>query len=156
MTDRERLERAQRARSRIVRVLYWLVWLVLRVYAVARPLRIIGEHGIGPQPHPLFLRWFLTSRPRTPQETGTPGWYLHNYRQPDFDRREHNHPWRVARTFILRGGYVETRDGVRRVRMPGDTAVITSREYHRITEVLPNTWTLFYAGPKHGRGWGFR
>lgn len=139
----------------------WLLWLVLRAYALARPLRVIGVDAagnsrLGPQPNPLFLRWFLTTKPTRPDETGTPGWYLHNYRREDHDRREHTHPWTTAHTLILRGGYIETRDGIRRVRLPGDRAVITERESHRIVSVLPNTWTLFYAGPKHGRGWGFR
>lgn len=135
---------------------WWCVWAMLRAFAVLRPLRIIGERGIGPQPNPLFLRWFLSSRPRTPTETGTPGWYLHNYRRPDLDRREHNHPWKEAHTIVLRGGYVETRDGIRRTRLPGDHAAFDRETFHRITAVLPGTWTLFYAGPKHGRGWGFR
>lgn len=133
-------------------VLGGLLWFVLRAYAALRPYRAITYPGTSDI---LFERWFLTSRPKG-ASTGTPGWYLHRYRRPDYERREHNHPWSDAHTRVLRGGYVETRDGHRRVRLPGDRAGFSPAVFHRIVAVLPGTWTLFYAGPKHGRGWGFR
>lgn len=133
----------------------WLLWAVLRAYAIVRPKRVIGAHTLGPQPFPLFTRWFLTSRPKG-DATGTPGAYLHHLQRADADRREHNHPWTHGTTLVLRGGYCETRDGIRRYRLPGDRAGFSPTTYHRIVDVLPNTWTLFVAGPKHGRGWGFR
>lgn len=126
------------------------LWVVLRLLATTRPM-ITAR---GPDGTPIFHRWFLTSRPFG-GSTGTPGWYLHHLTAPDYDPEEHNHPWERAETRVLRGGYTESRSGIRRARLPGDCAGFSGSTFHRITSVLPNTWTLFYAGPKHGRGWGF-
>lgn len=140
-----------RARDALERAWLYLVWLALRAYACMRPMITARCPDTG---EPIFHRWFLTSRP-VGGSTGTPGWYLHHLTAPDYDPEEHNHPWLEARTTVLRGWYTETRGGVRRARFAGDTAHFGGNTFHRITSVRRGTWTLFYAGPKHGRGWGF-
>lgn len=151
----ERLRDDVPLRARIRRTLAmvwgWCLWAVLRVYATTRPMIT----AMGPEGEVIFHRWFLTSRPEG-GATGTPGWYLHHLTAPDYDRREHDHPWGYARTRVLRGWYVETRDGTPYTRCAADSAVFVQGDYHRITHVRAGTWTLFYAGAKHGRGWGFR
>jgi hypothetical protein len=129
-----------------------MLWLALRAYAALRPRRCVGKILGGLC---LVTRWFLSSRP-APGRTGAPGWYLHRIERPDDDRAEHNHPWSWARVWILRGGYLESRNGVMVERHAGDSFWIYPHEYHRIVLVSPDTWTLFHAGPKHGQGWGFR
>jgi hypothetical protein len=136
----------------VTRAFWWCVWLVVRAYAFTRPRRYLEGANV--------TRWFLTSRPTT-DKTGTPGWYLHRFHGPDKDRRTHNHPWSRATTRILRGGYVELReydDGARLIfeRRPGDCVEIFERTFHRVAALHGETWTLFHAGPKHGRGWGFK
>lgn len=80
---------------------------------------------------------------------------LHHILLPDQDRALHDHPWN-ARTFILRGDYLEQReDGRTHWRMAGDTASLRFGEYHRITHVSPGgVWTLFVTGKYRGT-WGF-
>lgn len=145
-----------RSRIRIAaeRAFWFCVWAVLRVYAFTRPRRRI----CAPDGTLLITRWFLTSRP-IGESTGTPGYYLHRLETPDTTREEHNHPWTFARTRVLRGWYIETRNGVPRSHSAGQTDTLEPHEYHRISHVgrLDGpTWTLFHAGPKHHMGWGFR
>lgn len=133
---------------------HYLLWLVLRVYAFTRPSVTIYLDG-----RPYLRRWFLTCTP-SDDSSGPPGYYLHEWHAPDADRRLHNHPWTHSRTRILRGGYVElrqnfcTRGTLIKCRRVGDTASMGARTRHRVASLLPNTWTLFWADVKHGRGWG--
>lgn len=129
----------------------WCLWAVLRAYATTRPMIT----ATGPKGEVIFHRWFLTGRPKG-GATGTPGWYLHHLTAPDYDAREHDHPWMYARTCVLRGWYVETRDGTPYTRCAGGCSMFLQGDYHRIMCVRRGTWTLFYAGTKHGRGWGFK
>jgi len=80
---------------------------------------------------------------------------VHHILRADQDRHMHDHPWN-ARTIILRGGYLERRQGgLLSIRSTGDTAVLRFGEYHRITSVAPEgATTLFIAGRKRGT-WGF-
>jgi hypothetical protein len=88
--------------------------------------------------------------------------FLHHVDVADPDRDLHNHPWVNAWSLILWGGYREIVD-FPRLEMHGTTdrwhfAGMANRlypdAYHRIAAVLPNTWTLFIAGPRT-RSWGF-
>lgn len=151
--------------ARVTASLWWLVWLVLRAYALGRPRHTFRLDG-----RRYLTRYYLTGTGPTEENdhsTGQPGWYLHHIHEPDTDRRLHNHPWRWARYWILRGGYVEFRQWcsgepddppwsvrVREIRA-GDRMGLSEHIFHRIARVCPNTWTLFHSGPKHGRGWGF-
>lgn len=80
---------------------------------------------------------------------------IHHIQREDSDRNLHDHPWN-ARTIILRGGYVEEREGGEVIhRKPGDTARLRFGEYHRITQVAEGgAWTIFITGKYRGT-WGF-
>ena len=91
--------------------------------------------------------------------------FLHRIHRPDKDRHVHNHPWPRAFAVILRGGYVEEvetaafgRTWIERHGHEGFGAVsrraFHPHRYHRIRAVMPNTWTLFFAG-RRSRDWGF-
>lgn len=130
-----------------VAFVHWLAWIVLRVYAAFRPRVFLRGANV--------TRYFLTSRPADGHTGPGPGWYLHKFHGPDVAEEEHNHPWSTARTRILRGGYIEVRDGEGHVRLPGDVVTLRPWDFHRVAAVKRGTWTLFYAGRKTGLGWGF-
>lgn len=108
-----------------------------------------------------WLRWL----PQNPRHTSRSA-LLHHIEGPDPDRHQHNHPW-PAVAIILRGGYRQVvtdvywvRDGF--VSMPATRFedvrwfnVLRVNEYHRITSVKPNTWTITLTGRLLPRGWGF-
>jgi hypothetical protein len=150
----------------VIRAFWFLVWCVLRLYACTRT-----KHTIMLDGKPYITRYYLTCA-RTCN--GPEGYYLHHIHAPDADRRLHDHPWHWASSRILRGGYTELRRVVRfaarrtaEVRgtmrrtqfNAGALSVLYAHasyhDYHRIVDIEPNTWTLFRAGPKHGKGWGF-
>lgn len=80
---------------------------------------------------------------------------VHHILRPDSSRDPHDHPW-DARTIILKGWYVESRDDGLHNRMTGDTAAIGSDEFHNIVDVSPGgVYTLFITGDYKHR-WGFR
>lgn len=89
--------------------------------------------------------------------------HLHNILSPDpEDGWLHNHPWKWAYSLILTGGYseefrVNESFVAFRKLLPGDINVIGRDTFHRITEVAPDTWTLFIAWSDGGEGhsWGF-
>lgn len=112
----------------------------------------------------LYMERYWLFNPYQPESSGAKNWFpisirLHHIRLPDQDRHLHDHPWN-ARTFILRGGYRETRPamygpmGILYDREPGDTCKLRYGEYHRIVSVKPDTWTLFITGRYQGT-WGF-
>lgn len=90
---------------------------------------------------------------------------LHLIKRADAERDIHDHPWN-ARTIILRGAYLEKRQGpavemfrdpplYTIIRRKGDTATIKHNEYHTISEVTAGgVWTMFITGPWLG-DWGF-
>jgi hypothetical protein len=131
----------------------WLVWAALYAWFVWHKRR--PSHTIMLDGRPYISRWFLSADP-PPGSTLAEGWHLHRIHASDGDRRLHNHPTEWARAWILRGGYVEQRGAACLTYAPGDRVELPPHVYHRIRSVRPNTWTLFRAGPKHGRGWGFR
>lgn len=119
-----------------------------------------GAYGDHPQPN--HVPWLPSIR-------------IHHICRPDQDRDLHDHPWN-ARTFVLRGWYVEERpferlteaealsadgmsiDDVTRsihYRLPGYTGRLLFGQYHRICQVSDGgVWTLFITGRKRGT-WGF-
>lgn len=79
---------------------------------------------------------------------------IHHILREDYAQHMHDHPWN-ARTFILRGWYLEHRTDGYRTRKAGDTAAIRFGEYHNIKAVSPGgVWTLFVIG-SYGGQWGF-
>lgn len=84
---------------------------------------------------------------------------IHHILREDLAEHPHDHPWRWARTIILRGWYREARHEngkvVHYTRLPGDTATLRFGEYHHIAEVSPGgVATMFIIGPYRGK-WGF-
>lgn len=81
---------------------------------------------------------------------------VHHIMAEDIGRDYHDHPW-PFRTFILRGGYIERREGVRPVwRKAGDTAAMGRGKFHRIAQVdQGGAWTLFCTWGQR-KGWGFK
>lgn len=83
---------------------------------------------------------------------------LHHIHRADHERDLHDHPWSWALSIVLRGSYDEQRlvDGdtvvVRRVRWFN---LLRGGDYHRITELHGDVWTLFISGPNI-KSWGFR
>lgn len=94
--------------------------------------------------------------------------YLHHIKRADEDPALHSHPWEWTQTMVLHGGYMEERGelidaGTPVERLvtfmdrelgPEQSALMTHNSFHRIKEVQPDTWTLFFTGPKR-HSWGF-
>lgn len=91
---------------------------------------------------------------------------IHHIVRPDRDRHLHDHPWN-ARTFILKGGYVEQRIAKTKpdwmldyplctiTRPRGATCKLGFGEYHRISHIqVGGAWTLFVSSKYQG-SWGF-
>lgn len=80
---------------------------------------------------------------------------VHHILRADNGRDPHDHPWN-ARTIILKGYYIEERDGGTFIRDRGDTATISANTFHNVTRVSPGgVFTLFITGDYIHR-WGFR
>lgn len=102
---------------------------------------------------------------------------LHRLHRADNDRHMHNHPWKLSHSIILNGGYREDRmlpaSGVcscdargwmfectahvrvsERTYGTGGKNTLTDLDFHRISRVEPDTWTLFLAGARC-QTWGF-
>lgn len=89
---------------------------------------------------------------------------LHNIIRPDADRFMHNHPWKECHSAILHGGYIEkrmVRDSVNQWwtkynrYWQGSTNSLLSTDYHMVTHVEPDTWTLFMTNERLPEGWGY-
>lgn len=125
--------------SRHQRVVDWLM---------ERAMRTPYEHLDG-----YMLRWWLVESP--------PRWSpldrrarIHEILRED-QGDPHNHPWSF-RTLILRGWYIEQREGQPGIlRRAGTTARLKHDEFHKITMVAKGTVTLCIIGPKVA-SWGFR
>lgn len=100
-------------------------------------------------PHPARSNGVGRKYPNLPQAR------IHHILRADLARDKHNHPW-DARTNILKGWYIEERDGCEYLRVAGDTVVITADTFHHISAVSDGgVWTLFITGPWQ-HGWGFQ
>lgn len=86
--------------------------------------------------------------------------YLHRFIRGDGDRYLHSHPWALATSDILCGGYEERRcfKHDRNVQAlsyrAGQSNVITGSHLHQIIRTQPETWTLFRHGEWETK-WGF-
>jgi hypothetical protein len=124
------------------------------------PCRMIN----GEQGEPYLERYYVASL----GWIGLKGWhaYLHRFVDSDPDRGLHDHPWGLAMSLVLTGGYDEVRFAAgsakagqgrtitRRIR-PGRINRLRGEDYHRV--VLQGgrpAWTLFMHGPRV-KGWGF-
>jgi len=123
---------------------------LLLAYSAGRPCKIICEAD-----RPYLERYFVCAL------FGI-RFYLHRFVGSDPDRGLHDHPWRWAMSFILRGWYYEaTRSGTRAVRwfnfLTGDT-------FHRVilapgpligVHTTREVWSLFIVPAKDVKPWGF-
>lgn len=78
---------------------------------------------------------------------------LHWLKKPDPEPFDHDHPVSFL-SIILRGRYVERRNGVLRERQRFNFIHGRSDDAHTIVSVAPNTLTLCLMGPKT-RDWGY-
>jgi len=85
--------------------------------------------------------------------------YLHKFHRSDSDGALHNHPWIWSRSLVLVGGYSEERrkesQVVRREVLPGSWNTIDANDFHRVDLLEKDCWSLFFAGPKTSKSWGF-
>lgn len=146
-----------------------LLWFVPLLAALPFRRRTIFRQG-----NPYLTRIYLT-----PSAGSLGRWwrarfrgrYLHCFHRSDSDGF-HNHPWRDARSRILRGAYYEERaqsptseqlarmragdwTPIRRIFWPGDENRIDEDTWHHVDLLTDEVWTYFTTGPRHGRGWGF-
>jgi hypothetical protein len=92
-----------------------------------------------------------------------PTTFLHHFRDSDQEEELHNHPWEIALSLVLAGGYREERcvyqdtDSVvtaERDLFPFSFNTIRKDDYHRVTLFQHDAWTLFITGKK-AQSWGF-
>ena len=130
-------------------------------YLLKRAKKTPYTHIYGAEDKALYMEryWLFNPYPHSGARSRF-SWFplsirIHKIVKPDDDRHLHDHPWN-ARTFILKGWYVEKRqDGYNRTRSEGDTSRLNFEEYHRISHVHPEgVYTLFVTGRYRGT-WGF-
>jgi hypothetical protein len=148
----------------MIRVLLgFVIWALVRAYTIVfrKPHCTFNDPDTG---EAYLTRWWLGPNSEWPDaqgRTGGEGKYLHFFHRSDWSRNLHNHPSKFGAALVLRGGYIETRidDGgltTRYDRYPGDVNVITQTTFHRVELMDPKgSWSLFYIGPRSGKGWGF-
>jgi hypothetical protein len=110
----------------------------------AMPMKVIAIDG-----EDYLQRYYIGT-----DESGVQYW-LHRFLRNDSERHLHCHPWRATST-ILVGWYKEQLlGGVVRGYRAGDRNTIDFTTYHRIAEVLPDTWTLMRVDPERHPTWDF-
>lgn len=130
-------------------------------WLIARAQRTPYNHITSADGQEVYMRrwWLFNPYPHGSDGDGRrwpalPSVRIHHILRADHDRHHHDHPWN-ARTIILRGHYVEHREGRSITRLEGDTAQLNFGEYHRINYVsAEGVYTLFISGKKRGT-WGF-
>jgi hypothetical protein len=135
------------------------VSLLTRLRARLGPRVIYDRDGS----RPYLSRYYLLGKrdDSTLPKSGPFNLFVHYFHRGDDDAALHNHPWRWSCSLILRGGYrEERREGetiVSRVFRPGRINIIRADDYHRVDLLDPaaGAWSLFLAGPRTGRSWGF-
>ncbi len=140
----------------------------IRALAATLPVRhIMGEDGT-----PYLSRYVLHGWAPDRQVDAPCSVYLHHIHRADLDDAMHSHPWAWAQTMVLHGGYSQQigyLDQAGELLPVADWHIVPEAEIlldegcswemapgfiHRITGVLPDTWTLFTVGPKTS-SWGF-
>ncbi len=102
-------------------------------------------------------RWWLFNRFDQPKyKPWLPSIRIHHILRKDSERVLHDHPWN-ARTIILRGWYLEEKEGGEYyTRRRGDTATLRYGEFHSIRAVsLGGVVTMFITW-KYKGAWGFK
>lgn len=78
---------------------------------------------------------------------------MHWINKPDPEPFLHDHPVSFL-SLILRGGYNENRNGIIECRTLWNFIRASDNDKHSIIDILPNTVTICFMGPKT-REWGF-
>lgn len=141
-------------------------WLVSRKpianliisYAIGEPYFHLKDEKTGSVY--MFRYWLFNPHPKLNGGKGRrwvklPSIRAHKIMRRDLERDDHSHPW-PARTIILDGWYSEKRGERQFFRMRGDTATLSTDDFHRITEVSHGgVWTLFIMWDWE-KDWGFK
>ncbi len=132
----------------------WALWRALAF--------LIASYELIPAPDgsPYLSRWHFPAW--LARRYGAAFLFLHYFHASDSDRGWHNHPYIWEDAEILRGAYLQAIPyrwrgewrAARKVFRAGDRNRLTN-EYHSVSLLQRPVWTLFKAGPKHGRSWGF-
>lgn len=128
---------------------------------------MFGEHTIYNGRDPYLRRVYLTPQRKLFSKPWWPGVFFHHFYRSDGDRFPHNHPWKLAISFVLRGGYTEHRWSrvtkswtVRKVK-PFSLNIIRAEDFHRVEldDPIRGADTLFFAfrhkAKRTGEEWGF-
>lgn len=106
---------------------------------------------------PYLDRYFLAGWNPTSTEHG-PAVFLHHFVASDRPDEFHTHPWRIAVSIILVGGYAEMRCGPEGVEsrryLPGDVNILHPIDRHRIDLIDAECWSLFLTDA-YATHWGF-
>lgn len=141
-----------------------ILWRVLAFF-LARYELISAPKEAPHNGEPYLSRWHF---PRwLARRYGAEYLFLHYFHQSDPDRGWHNHPWEWCESELLSGSYLQEifvrNEFVRRLGgsplwhqtfRRGDRNMLYGH-FHKVILLGRPVWTLFRAGPKHGRGWGF-
>ena len=98
----------------------------------------------NPNGIPSRVRWRLIHTPWF-------GIYLHKWIKPDPRKTFHNHPWPFL-SIILSGAYLEKR--INGERWVWWFNLVRRKDFHTVTTILPNTWSLMLVGRDRGT-WGY-
>lgn len=161
-----------------MKFLHRLIRMACAAIAKRLPARYITRDGA-----PYLERYYLCGPepayfpvPVKPRFAWLPQVYIHRFADSDHDAETHNHPWN-ATSLILAGGYKEERrrvvphvdrDGyatiipgrfieslpVTRTFKPGQVNRIGANDFHKVTLLESDCWTLFITGEKT-QSWGF-
>jgi len=133
----------------------WFWWRVLAFF-FARYELIPAPSGAKYLGRWHFPRW-ITKR----VDPSAEHLFLHYFYTSDPDRGWHNHPYVWCESELLQGAYVQeirVRYGMghtfTETFRAGDRNALTD-EFHAVRLLATPVWTLFRAGPKHGKSWGF-
>ena len=141
------------------------VYAIIQIWIVAVPAALFGFWCLRLDKNKLEIKYLCDgSLYLTRWQLFKCKWFrvlLHQIHKADKDRHLHNHPWPWAVSLVLRGGYREISNPAllsctlnHKEHNAPTLNVLNGLMYHRITEVRPNTFTLFIAGPR-SKDWGF-
>lgn len=133
------------------RVSFWLMW---------RSMATPYVHLEG-----YMRRWWLFNPYRGNLQGGyqPPRWpwlpsiRVHHITRADKEPHLHNHPW-DARSIILRGWYMEEREGRHGLdmHMSGETVRLRPGDFHRITSVSTGGVVTLFITWRKQQSWGFK
>lgn len=99
-----------------------------------------------------FRRWAVV-------ETKLFNIYVHNILKSDEEQDPHDHPWAFL-SFVLSGGYSErvwAPFGTHLfVRGPGAIVYHSTKDFHKLTLLRDQAWTLVFTGSRTHDPWGYR